>query len=171
MDAPTAHHTLTEALEAIRANSENPRAAIADFEAKAERLQAEANALRQIANGMRGLLGEPPAEVSSAGAQASGPPVDRTRPEGMEAIRRIMKDGGVWTSRQLLDEMKKRGWESKGSPNPIRPTEAAINRLWKVKREIERVGRGEYRYIGTGAQTQTSPPPPEFALLTAGTEP
>jgi len=83
-------------------------------------------------------------------------------------VRRIMNDGGVWTARQLLDEMRKRGWESKESKNPIRPTEAAINRLWKVKKEIERVGRGQYRYIGPGAPAPS--PPAEFALLPGASE-
>ncbi len=147
---------LNEALRVLHTNPGNPGAVIADFESQAarrerqiERLQGEALALREIANGMRTLLGEAPQGNSGEeGATATPPRSSGMRPEGMEAVRRIMSDGGIWTAAQLLAEMKKRGWESRGSKNPIRPTEAAINRLWKVKMEIERVGRGQYRYIG-----------------------
>jgi hypothetical protein len=155
-----ARDALTKALEGLHRNPENPEAVIAGFETQAfqreeqsEKLQAEAIALRDIAQGMRTLLGgqkapqsepdEAPAPPATSSQQANG-----VRPEGMEAVRRIMSQGGVWTGGQILEEMKRRGWESKESKNPIRPTEAAINRLWKVKKEIERVGRGRYQYIG-----------------------
>jgi hypothetical protein len=156
--ANQARDTLIEALKALRSNPDDPEAVIAGFEAQAskreqrvEKLQTEASALRGIADHMRSLLGEagstekPPEETS---APVPPPESNGIRPEGMEAIRQIMKAGGVWTGGQLLDEMKRRGWESKESKNPIRPTEAALNRLWKVKKEVERVGRGQYRYIG-----------------------
>lgn len=152
---------LTEAIKALQSNPEHPEAVIADFEAQAEereqkieKLEAEKNALRLIVSGMRTLLGEPTSASQDTTAEApatsapAAPQSSEIRPEGMEAIRQIMKPGGVWTGGQLLDEMKRRGWESKESKNPIRPTEAALNRLWKVKKEVERVGRGRYRYIG-----------------------
>lgn len=160
--------TLKKALEALGENPESPEAAIADVEAQAldreraaSKLSAEAKALRDIANGIRTLSGQPPVSAMPA----NGP--DDRRPEGMEAVRRIMKEeGGVWNARQLLAEMKKRGWESKDSDNPIRPTEAAISRLWRVKKEIERVGRGQYRYIGATAQKE--PPQPNLGLIVSG---
>jgi hypothetical protein len=153
--------TLEKALEALRANPESPEAAIADVETQAlgrereaSKLNAQAKALRDIANGIRTLSGQAPVSPTPA----NGP--DLSRPEGMEAVRRIMKEeGGVWNARQLLAEMRKRGWESKESENPIRPTEAAISRLWRVKKEIERVGRGQYRYIGAPDKREEAPPP------------
>jgi hypothetical protein len=145
--------TLEKALEALRDNPESPESAIADVETQAlarereaSKLAAQAKALRDIANGIRTLSGQP---VSTSPASNGV----ELRPEGMEAVRRIMKEGGVWNAKQLLAEMEKRGWESKGSENPIRPTEAAISRLWRVKKEIERVGRGQYRYVGPNAET------------------
>jgi hypothetical protein len=147
-------------VEALRSNPENPEAVIADFELKAEerekkagKLQAEASALKGIAENMRALVSgnpapEPKGSTEEEPTPAPTPDSNGVRPEGMEAIRRIMKSGGVWTGGQLLEEMKRRGWESKESKNPIRPAEAALNRLWKVKKEVERVGRGQYRYIG-----------------------
>ena len=57
-----------------------------------------------------------------------------------------MMEGGVWRAADMLEELKKRGWESEHSQNPVRAVEAAMNRLWKVKGEIERVGRGQYVY-------------------------
>lgn len=151
--------TLTEALKALQSNPENPEAVLSDFETqiarreqKISKLRAEATALREIVNGMRGLLGQPAmpggATAATASSQPSRPAAPDLRPEGMEAVRRIMKEGGVWTATQVLEEMKRRGWESKTSEDPIRPAEAAINRLWKVKREVERVGRGQYQYVG-----------------------
>lgn len=153
--ATQARQTLTEALKALQRNPGNPEAVIASFEAKAaerereiDKLMAEMGALRQIVNGMRTLLGEQAAPERSPEPTSAAPESNGIRPEGMEAVRRIMKDGGVWTGKQILEEMKRRGWESRESQNPIRPTEAAINRLWKVKGELERVGRGQYRYVG-----------------------
>jgi hypothetical protein len=154
--------TLTEALKALQSNPENPEAVLSDFEAqiarreqKISKLRSEAVALREIVNGMRGLLGQPAMPDASTAAKAAGPgppsPTADLRPEGMEAVRRIMKDGGVWTASQVLEEMKRRGWESRTSDDPLRPAEAAINRLWKVKREVERVGRGQYQYVGASA--------------------
>jgi hypothetical protein len=180
-----ARATLIEALKALHSNPENPEAVIHDFDARAEerelqivKLQAEANALRGIADNMRALVGNTASAplFSAEGVEKSPPAAGAApseardlRPEGMEAVRRIMKQGGVWTAGGLLAEMKKRGWESKGSKNPIRPTEAAINRLWKVKKEIQRVGRGQYRYVGTtqnsGGRT------PELGVLNGGPSP
>ncbi|HET9197624.1 MAG TPA: hypothetical protein VFN92_05130 [Solirubrobacterales bacterium] len=169
--AANSRETLEKALEALRKNPESPEAAIADVEGQAlsrereaSKLNAQAKALRDIANGIRTLSGQPPIST----AKANGP--DLSRPEGMEAVRRIMKEeGGVWNARQLLAEMKKRGWESKESDNPIRPTEAAISRLWRVKKEIERVGRGQYRYIGAPDREETSQP--NLGLIVSGPAP
>jgi hypothetical protein len=150
---------LDKALTALRSNPSDPEAVIADFEARADSLDAEAKALRQIASGMRTLAGKPPkadAQPTQYTPLVAGPPQAPMRPEGMEAVRRIMKDGGVWSARSVLVELKKHGWESKSSSDPIRPTEAAMNRMWKVKKEIERVGRGEYRYIGSPASPTPS---------------
>jgi hypothetical protein len=160
--------TLEKALEALRANPESPEAAIADVETQAlgrereaSKLNAQAKALRDIANGIRTLSGQPPVSPTPA----NGPDLS---PEGLVAVRRIMKEeGGVWNARQLLAEMKKRGWESKESENPIRPTEAAISRLWRVKKEIERVGRGQYRYIGAPDRRDEASPP-NLGLIVSG---
>lgn len=70
------------------------------------------------------------------------------RPVGTEAVRRIMREGGTWTTKGLFEELKHRGWESKTAQDPMKATEAAVSRLITVKKEIERVGRGEYRYVG-----------------------
>lgn len=67
-------------------------------------------------------------------------------PVGIEAARRVMREGGVWTVASLLNELQKRGWDSKDAEHPLKATEAAISRLHNVKKEIERVGRGKYRY-------------------------
>lgn len=67
-------------------------------------------------------------------------------PRGMEAVRRIMREGGVWTPKEIHAELEKRGWVSPDAKHPIRATEAAINRLWRDKGEIEKVGRARYRF-------------------------
>jgi hypothetical protein len=183
METP-ARQTLIQALKELHSNPEDPEAVIADFEARADerdqqgaKLHAEASAFRGIAQNMRRLLGgdaldpeplAPEPVVAAVTPTPSHQPSNGHRPEGMEAVRRIMKDGGVWSAGEILAEMQKRGWESKESKNPIRPTEAAINRLWKVKKEIERVGRGQYRYIGASIPEESTP---EFALLRPGQGP
>jgi hypothetical protein len=152
------HEALSKALKALQDNPDHPEAAIKGFEDEALELRIRAEALEQIANGIRGLMGKPvPTRMSASISQASAPafpqpsPAPPTgTPEGMEAVRRIMRGSGqAWTVREVFEEMKKRGWESKDSKEPLRPAEAAVNRLWKVKGEIERVGRGRYRYIET----------------------
>jgi hypothetical protein len=77
--------------------------------------------------------------------------LDGRPPQGAEAIRLVMKDGGVWTSRMMLEELRRRDWESPCSTDPLRATSAAMTRLCREKHELERVGRGHYRYIGPWA--------------------
>lgn len=146
---------LSKALKALQDNPENPEAAIKGFEDEATELRIRADSLDQIANGIRGLIGMAvPARALTPLTQTPPPIIPQPSPtppsgvpEGMEAVRRIMREGGTWTVASIFEEMKKREWESKESKEPIRAAEAALNRLWKVKKEVERVGRGQYRYI------------------------
>ena len=59
-----------------------------------------------------------------------------------------MRDGGIWTIQGIFEELKHRNWDSKTAQDPLKATEAAVSRLVTVKKEVERVGRGEYRYVG-----------------------
>lgn len=118
-----ASDTLVEILRAFHRNADKPEAVIVGLEVQAGKreqrigkLQTEAVALRGIANHLRSLFEETGSTEKSSGktlAPASPPESSGIRPEGMEAIRQIMKHGSIWTSNQLLDEMKRRGWESK----------------------------------------------------------
>ena len=68
-------------------------------------------------------------------------------PIGTEAVRRIMRESNsIWTFPGLLKEIQHRRWGSKATKDPQRSIEAAVHRLLYVHEEIERVGRGEYRY-------------------------
>jgi hypothetical protein len=80
------------------------------------------------------------------GASTERAPGTEDGPRGMEAVRRVMREGGDWNAREIHAELEKRGWVSPDAKFPIRATEAAINRLYRVTNEIEKVGRGRYRY-------------------------
>jgi hypothetical protein len=67
-------------------------------------------------------------------------------PRGTEAVRVIMRQGGVWGPNELLAEMEQRGWIDPDVMHPRKAVETAIARLYSKYREIERVGRGRYRY-------------------------
>jgi hypothetical protein len=67
-------------------------------------------------------------------------------PRGTEAVRVIMRQGGVWSADGLLKEMDARGWIDPSVMHPRKAVETAITRLHSKYREIERVGRGRYRY-------------------------
>lgn len=69
-------------------------------------------------------------------------------PQGAEAVRQVMRGGGIWTARELLAELERRGWEPRNAKRPLAATEAAIGRLFRTKKELDRVGRGEYAYKG-----------------------
>lgn len=109
---------------------EDLRRALAEFEAEATQHHVKAQALWQIASGMRTLSG--------------------LRPQGVEAIRLVMREGGVWTPRTMCEELKRRDWELR-SADPLRATGAAMSRMYRQRQGIERVGRGLYRYVGPWA--------------------
>jgi hypothetical protein len=139
-------------IEALQESQNDPDAATRKLAAEANEREAEAEALRGVAQAIKLLTGG----VGSAGAQAAVSPASsggvstetNEVPAGMEAVRRVMKGGGVWTGRAMLDELVKRGWEPKKAKHPLATVEAAMDRLFRVKKETERVGRGEYAYKG-----------------------
>jgi len=141
-------------IEALQESQNDPDAAIRKLAAEADEREAEAEALRGVASAIR-LITEGVANAPvNAGRRrelvdANGGPDDESAPpQGMEAVRRVMKEGGVWTGRSMLDELTKRGWEPKKAKHPLATVEAAMDRLYRVKEEIDRVGRGEYAYKG-----------------------
>lgn len=69
-------------------------------------------------------------------------------PRGTEAVRRVMREGGDWDVRKLHAELEQRGWLNPDAMHPLKATETSLNRLYKKYGEIERVGRGIYRYVG-----------------------
>ncbi len=127
-------------IQALQESENNPDAAVRSLSAEANEREAEAEALRQVANTIRLLTVE---DDGDGGRDATDEP-----PRGMEAVRRVMREGGVYTGRSMLDELTKRGWEPKDAKHPLATVEAAMDRLFRVKEEIERVGRGEYTYKG-----------------------
>jgi hypothetical protein len=74
-----------------------------------------------------------------------------------------MREGGTWTLKSLYEELQHRGWESKTAQDPLKAAEAALTRLVSVKKEVERVGRGEYRYVGVPGSTASAGDVPNFA--------
>lgn len=158
-------------IKALQESENNPEAAIRSLTGEADEREAEAEALRHAASAVR-LLTIPdaggsttapvptPLAVSATGTE----PASAEPPKGMEAVRRIMREGGVYTGRTLLDEMTKRGWEPKGVKHPLATVEAAMDRLFRVKGELHRVGRGEYAYKG-------HPASPDLDTLMGSAEP
>lgn len=124
-------------IEALQESENDPEAAVRSLEQDAAAHESEAKALRQAVIAIRLLTGEVSTRAPST-----------ETPSGMEAIRRVMREGGVWTSKTLFEELKRRGWEPKKAKHPQATVEAAMDRLFRVKGEIERVGRGEYTYKG-----------------------
>lgn len=113
----------------------------------AAELTREADSLDKVIEGVRALGwdGDDPEAKAAETATSQDGNADPGAPRGMEAVRRIMREGGVWGGRDILDELVRRGWASPNAKFPIRATEAAINRLWKLG-ELEKVSRGRYRY-------------------------
>lgn len=131
-------------IEALQESQNDPAAALRKLAAEADEREAEADALRQVAGAIR-LLTLDGAETPSTPAATS---TAAGTPKGMEAVRRVMREGGVYTGRSMLEELTKRGWDPKEAKHPLATVEAAMDRLFRVKKEIERVGRGEYTYKG-----------------------
>ena len=125
-------------IQALQESENDPEAAVRSLNAEANEREAEAEALRQVANTIRLLTVD-----GGDGRDAIDEP-----PKGMEAVRRVMREGGVYTGRSMLEELTKRGWEPKDAKHPLATVEAAMDRLFRVKKEIERVGRGEYTMKG-----------------------
>jgi hypothetical protein len=122
-------------------------------------LQREAAGLREAANGIRQALGLPGSEPTPDTPDGALPRVDadntpQYRPApgalGMDAVRRVMRTGGVWSAPEIHKELERRGWVSRAAKHPLRATEAAINRLYRDKKEIEKVERGRYRWKDSG---------------------
>jgi hypothetical protein len=143
-----------------------------DRERRAEALQSEALAFRQMIDAVGSLSGirVTPAPTRPAGGPAAPvrPVSTPERPVGTEAVRRVMRDGGVWTIQRLFEELKHRNWDSKTAQDPLKATEAAVSRLVSVKKEVERVGRGEYRYIGIPSSPDSAEELSSFAAPNHG---
>lgn len=137
--AAHANPNIPRVIQALQESEDDPLAAIRSLEAEAAGLEAEAKALRQAVIAINLLTGQPAVQALSG---------EETPPTGMEAVRRIMLEGGVWTARTMLEELEKRGWEPKKAKHPLPTVEAAMDRMYRVKKEIVRVGRGEYTYKG-----------------------
>jgi hypothetical protein len=69
-----------------------------------------------------------------------------SRPQGVEAVRLVMMEGGVWTAHTMFEELRRRGWEPKASADPLRAVGATMSRMSRKRAEIVRVGHGQYRY-------------------------
>ena len=132
-----AHPTIPRVIKALQESEDDPASAVKGIEAEAARHEAEAKALRQAVVAIQLLTGQ------NRVVEPSDDP-----PQGMEAIRRVMRKGGVFTARTMLEELEKLGWEPKKAKNPLPTVEAAMDRMYRVKKEIERVGRGQYTYKG-----------------------
>lgn len=124
-------------IKALEESQQDPDAAIRSLEAEVVAHESEAKALRQAIVAIKLLTGQQPGQKAPA-----------ETPTGMEAVRRVMREGGVWTARTMLMELKRRGWDPKKAKHPLPTVEAAMDRMYRVKREIDRVGRGEYTYKG-----------------------
>lgn len=144
-------------IKALEDSQNDPDAAIQSLTGEAEEREGEAEALRQVANAIRLLTGDGSAvavhqairqEPAAAGDPATADQAPDQPLKGMQAVRQVMRAGGVWTGRAMLEELTKRGWEPKDAKHPLATVEAAMDRLFRVKKEIDRVGRGEYTYKG-----------------------
>lgn len=157
-------------IKALQESQNDPDAAIRSLTGEADEREAEAEALRHAASAVR-LLTMPDANGSAAPAATpltvtppAAEPASSEPPKGMEAVRRVMREGGVYSGRSMLDELTKRGWEPKEAKHPLATVEAAMDRLFRVKKEIDRVGRGEYTYKG-------HPASPDLTTLMGSAEP
>jgi hypothetical protein len=141
-------------IKALEESQNDPDAAIRKLRAESEEREAEAEALRGVAQAIRLITEGVENAPQNAGRRReladanAGPDDESGPPQGMDAVRRVMKEGGVWTGRAMLDELTKRGWEPKKAKHPLATVEAAMDRLYRVKKEIERPRRGEYVYKG-----------------------
>jgi hypothetical protein len=159
---------IAQIIKTLKASKNDPAAAIKKVEQEADDREREAAALRGLAKTIRLLpdVDLPEPEPATPEPAPASPP-DNGRdavPQGIDAVRRVMREGGVWNAKDMLAELTRRGWEPKGAKHPVPTVEAAMNRLFRVKGEIERVGRGEYTYKGF-------PGTPTLETLSGGAEP
>jgi len=135
----------------------------------AQRLVTEAKALEQIISAVGALSdpdgavdnppeaalspetalateGSPRATLARAVSSTASAHGTEEGPRGTEAVRAVMREGGVWTTERVFEEVRKRGWIDSNVMHPRKAIETALNRLHGKYREIERVGRGRYRY-------------------------
>lgn len=85
---------------------------------------------------------------ATARAVATATEEEDDSPRGTEAVRRVMREGGTWTVQKLHDELARRGWVNPEAKHPVKATETALSRLHGKYQEVDRVGRGKYRYKG-----------------------
>ena len=123
-------------------------AELRSVEEQVAELEARAQSLRQIVEGIKGLRGPAPA----SDPQLPGVVPDEGRNEpfyGTPAIRRILEaqPDRTWRVRDVYAALEERGWISPHAQHPKRGLEAAINRMYRTG-EIHRVSPGRYRYVG-----------------------
>lgn len=128
----------------------------------ANRLLREAEALEKIISGVTALtrgidqsaeMAQIEAEVEAAhDPNADSAPVESEEsPRGVDAVRAVMREGGVWNAAHVFTALRKRGWIDPDVQHPRKAVETAVNRLYSKYGEIERVGRGHYRYKASRA--------------------
>jgi hypothetical protein len=111
----------------------------ADLVAEAETLERKAQALRQVAEGIKALNGDAAALLHGAAPERHGN--GNGGPLGQEAVRLIVADHpGVWKVSDLKAEARKRGY-------PISDTgvEKAVRRMLDAG-EAKKAGYGRYRF-------------------------
>lgn len=122
----------------------------------ASRLLREAEALEKIISGVTafttgidqtGAFAQIEAEIEAANrSDAATEAPEPDAPRGVDAVRAVMREGGVWDTGQVLNALSKRGWIDNDVMHPRKAVETAVNRLYSKYGEVDRVGRGRYRY-------------------------
>ncbi len=115
----------------------------ADLEAEAEGLERKAQALRQVAEGIKALNGDAAALLFGArpASNGNGPGQGPQGPQGRAAIRLIVADHpGVWKVSDLKAEAKRRGY-----PVSTNGIEKAVRRMHETG-EAKKAGYGRYRF-------------------------
>jgi hypothetical protein len=152
---------IADVIKTLKESQNDPDAAYRRLSRQAEERENEAQALRAMAAAIDLLRPSverqlPPSHLKAE--QVHTTPLadgDDTRPVGIDAVRRVMREGGIWSAKDVLEELKRRGWEPRDAQHPQAATEAAVNRLYRVKKELDRVGRGKYRYKGIPSSPST----------------
>jgi hypothetical protein len=132
-----------------------------ELRAQEARAGCRAGQVDRLIEAIEALRAPVPAKARRKNRQWAGKPRGQSReaaavPTGIAAVRQVMREepGRIWGPGELHEVLVERGWIS---PSATKPRTGTDNRLQRLvgQGEIEKIGRGQYRYRRSASSEAT----------------